>query len=124
MHFSGSLAGELLARYLQQVHHWPVARDRARGRALGLLLKQPPPADSLPPMAGQELRRKAESAGRQLARLAQAGPYHKLLPAAWQHQLLESLLPYEELARAWSRAPIVSELPEGLEQILPCLALG
>ncbi len=118
LHFQGSLAGEVLARYLKKHHRWPVKR----GAALALVLESLPETDLPPAVSAEELALEMVALAKRLARLAQAGPYHSYLPASWQDQLLRRLVSCEQIAAAWSRARFVSPRDSDHHEILAALA--
>ncbi len=109
-HFEGTLAGELLAHHLKKSHRWPVKKCTS----LTLIMEEPFPQKELPPIQPDAIERDAMSIGTRLSKLASAGPFHRFLPASWHKIFLGDVLPYEELARSWSHAPIERQPPGDL----------
>jgi ATP-dependent Lhr-like helicase len=118
LHFQGSLAGEVLARHLRKKHGWQVKR----GAALALILDQLPETDRPPVISGEGLEAEVGALAKRLARLADAGPYHRNLPEPWQLQLLHDVIDCSRIARAWSSSQFVVPANEEQAETLAALA--
>jgi ATP-dependent Lhr-like helicase len=118
LHFQGSLAGEVLARHLRSRHGWQVKR----GAALALILDQLPEIDRPPVISGEGLEAEIAAIARRLARLADAGPYHRDLPETWQLRLLHDLIDCSRIARTWSSSRFVVPADEEQAETLAALA--
>ncbi len=118
LHFQGSLAGELLARYLKKQHRWKVSR----GAALALVLESMPPTDRPPAVSAEGLALELTAIGTRLARLSQAGPYYRYLPPSWQSRYLGQLVSCEGIAADWSRSQFCSPNDPEQHQVLTALA--
>lgn len=103
-HFQGSLAGVLLARHLKRAARWPVLA----ATALALVLKETPPAllgaDRPPSLSAEALDQTLPAIAARLARLAGAGPFHKMLPEEAQLAFVREAVPCASIARTWTDA--------------------
>jgi ATP-dependent Lhr-like helicase len=101
-HFQGSLAAALLARHLKRAHGWSVSA----ATPLALVLKEAPfglqAAGRPPAVSAEALDDTLPAVALRLARLAGAGPFHKLLPEEVQLAFVRAAVPVAAIARTWS----------------------